>query len=283
MKSKDQLVLEQIYTSTILNEDNLLNPDELIDFLTVDSDRDAELSDEEKVLFKKWVSRDIKRKVANETTPYRRYNKRMGGEDWYSTVKGGKIFKIPAINIDEMNYTVYTLGNLVRGALRYYKMIDATEKSKVLKYTLQDAAEKNKKMFASKPKENVDYKVVMNFDDGFKIVKLLTKLAYAYHGKGASNCVSPEMCKRGNDEIYGLWNPNNKVKATIGLQPKTNKIVEIASFSDKYAPYMFEFIKTNNLVPAASFIMGDELFDNFPAYAEYLASKGIQTSDASAS
>ena len=279
MKSKDQLILENIYTSIILNEDNLLNPDDLIDYLMQSVNSDTELSNDEKLLFKKWISRDIKKKVANETTPLRLYNKQMGGPEWYDTIKGSKIFKIPVKDIDESNY-IQVLGEIVKNALKYFKIVDAKEKSKVMKITLQAAGERYVQMFEGKPKENVDYKVVMNFGDGFKIVKLLSKLGYAYHGKGASNCVAPEMCKRDNDEIYGLWNPNNKVKATIGLKPKTNKIMEIASFSDKYAPYMFEFIKTNNLVPAASFIMGDELFDKFPAYAEYLASKGIQPPNA---
>ena len=280
MKSKDQLILENIYTSAILNEDNLLNPDELIDFL-VDwnhLDYNKELSNDEKNLFKKWVSRDIKRKVAAETTCFRHYNKRMGGPKWYSTVKDSKIFKIPVQTIDEGDYLTYTLGNLVSGAMRYYKMVNEKEKSKVLKITLQDAIERYKKMFEGKPKENVDYKVVMRFDDGFKIVKLLSKTGYTYHGVGASNCVSPELFKTA--EIYGLWNPNNKVKATIGLQPKTNKINELASFSKKYTAYLFEFIKTNNLVPhrgsSDETIIGeDEVFNNFPKYTEYLASKGI--------
>ena len=128
----------------------------------------------------------------------------MGGPKWYSSVKDGKIFKIPVQTIEEVDYLTYTLGNLVRDAMLYYKTVDKKEKSKVLKITLQDAIERYKKMFEGKPKENVDYKVVMGFDDGFKIVKLLSKKGYAYHGVGASNCVTPELYRAGHSQIYGL-------------------------------------------------------------------------------
>lgn len=284
MKCKDQLVLEQIYTSKILNEDNLLNPDDLIDFLMmISADMDRELTNDEKAIFKKWVGRDIKRKVAAEVTPFEPYTKEMGGPSWYNTVKDGKIYLRPSRSMEAADYAVYTLGNIVRGALLYYKMIDAKERTKVLKITLQDAYKRYKKAYADKPKENVDYKVVMKFTDGFKIVELLSRLGYSYQGKSASNCVSPEMCKQGNLEIYGLWNPNNKAKGTIALELNTNKILEVAVFSTKYAPYLFEFIKANNLVPVVgSFVGEDETFGDFPAYAEYLTSKGIQPPDTTA-
>lgn len=281
MKNKDQLILENIYISNILNEDNLLNPDELIDYVMWNANNHREfkiLSDDDKNLFKKWISRDIKRKVANDVTPFRRYSKRMGGPEWYSTVKDGKVFKIPVKDIAEGEY-LSKLETLVFNAVKYFTEIDAKERSKVMKITLQDAIQRYDEIFGKMPKENVDYKVVMNFEDGFKIVKLLTKLGYAYHGKGTSNCVSPEMCKKGHTIIYGLWNPNNKPKATIGFDTSTpNRFGEVAAFSTKYAPHLFDFIKTNNLTPAKVHIIGDDLFRNLPQYDEYLKSKGFDRS-----
>jgi hypothetical protein len=278
MKSKDLLLLEDIYISmyskNIIVEDNILNPDELIDYLMTPVNSDIRLSDDEKSLFRKWVSRDIKRKIASEPTPFRSYDPQKGAPEWHKSVKDGKVFKLP-FSAEEGNYLTNILGNLIRDALLYFKAIDAKEKSKVLKITLQDASQRYKKIFAGNPKENVDYKVVMKFNDGFKIVKLLTALGYSYQGEEASNCVSPEMCELGNDEIYGLWNPNNKAKATIGLEPNTNKILELAAFSEKYAPYLFAFIKANNLIPTGPFVIGDEIFDDFPEYHEYLSLKGI--------
>jgi len=275
-------LFEKIHNSlqdvNLISEDNILNIDDFVEFYVSQyvyyGDRISKYSPEDTNIVVKWITREVKRRVATDTTPFSKYNSSHQGPEWYKEIEDGKMFIIP-LSREEYEYTRTIDKDLFR-CLAYFRSLTPKEKSKFIKLSIEEVLKRYEEEFVGKPQENKDYKVVMTFEDGFKIVELLTAKGFCYHGKKASNCVSPQMYAdhKENYIIYGLWNSNNSVKATIGLDRKRGTLNELASFSPKYYPYIFEFIKSRDLLPEVHGGLSDEILLSYKPYIEYLAAKG---------
>lgn len=278
-------LFENIYNSLqnviLINEDNILNIDDFVEFHfklhVYYGNRISQYSPEDTEIVVKWMTRELKRRVAADITPFSKYDTSYQGPEWYKEIEDGKVFIIP-IETREQGKYLDIIGKDLTQCLTYFRSLTPKEKSKFIKLSMEEVLKRYKEEFVGKPQENRDYKVVMTFEDGFKIVELLTAKGFCYHGKKASNCVGPQMYTDHKEFyiIYGLWNSNNSVKATIGLDRETSKIMELASFSPKYHPYIFEFIKSRDLLPGVHGGLSDDILLRYKPYIEYLAAKGIE-------
>ena len=281
-------LFEKIHNSlqnvNLISEDNILNIDDFVEFFVKlnvyygpRGNRISKYSPEDTDIVVKWITREVKRRVATDTTPFSKYNTSHQGPEWYREIEDGKMFIIPVQSREESVY-LSTLNTDLAKSLTYFRSLISKEKSKFIKLSMEEVLKRYKEEFVCKPQENNDYKVVMTFVGGFNIVELLTAIGYSYHGKKASNCVGPRMYTDHKEDctVYGLWNSNNNAKATIGVNTKKGTIDELASFSPKYHPYIFEFIKSRDLLPGVHGGLSDAILLGYKPYIEYLAAKGIE-------
>ena len=86
-----------------------------------------------------------------------------------------------------------------------------------------------------------DIKIIVDFKDGFKFVKLIGKNAYEREGFLMRHCVSQYYNKE--DEIYSLRDKNNNPHCTISKQSQQIKGKGNGSISPKYIKYVVDFLK----------------------------------------
>jgi len=86
-----------------------------------------------------------------------------------------------------------------------------------------------------------DTKVVLDFKDGFKIVKLVGKNAYKREGFLMRHCVSGYYGK--DDEIYSLRDKKNMPHATLSKSSQQIKGKGNGSINPKYIKYVVEFLE----------------------------------------
>lgn len=254
----------------LLKEDNILNIDDLLsyayDYISNEYKMDA--------LFKKWVTREVKRYIATSETNFPTHTPNPNDPAWYKNVTNAKVFKYPVTDTNFISFL-----KKITNCLQFYNLfMTDLEKGKLLKMTVEDVYKKYDDLMKGSLIEGKDFKTVLNFKDGFKIIKLLTPKAYEQHGAKASNCVSSGFFSncdgklKSSTNIYGLYK-NTKAKATIGVDG--NKLSEVAFFSDKYRPYILEFIKKFNLKPDVYGGLSDEGLADWPPYEKYLDSIGF--------
>ena len=88
-----------------------------------------------------------------------------------------------------------------------------------------------------------DTEMILDFKDGFKIVKLIGKNAYDREGFLMRHCVSEYFNKE--DEIYSLRDKNNIPHATLSKNSQQIKGKGNGSIHPKYIDYILQFL--NNL------------------------------------
>ena len=88
--------------------------------------------------------------------------------------------------------------------------------------------------------EGIDYKTVLDFEDGFRFVKLLSEKAYTREGNLMRHCVASYYNR--NVEIYSLRDSFNKPHCTV----EKNKQIKgkgNGDISPKYIHYVVEFLE----------------------------------------
>ena len=118
--------------------------------------------------------------------------------------------------------------------------------------TYKDMLMKAEKWSISLQKNGKDYietkkdiETVLDFKDGFKIVKLLSKRAFNREGKLMRHCV--ESYFSSNDEIYSLRDKTNKPHATMSKNSEQIKGKGNGSINPKYVKYVVEFLEFLNI------------------------------------
>ena len=96
-----------------------------------------------------------------------------------------------------------------------------------------------------------DFEVFLDFNDGFKFVKLLGENAYKKEGFLMSHCVAGYYHQK-NSEIYSLRDKKNNPHATIEVEINAGCIEQIkgkgnGSIHPLYAGYILQFISKINL------------------------------------
>ena len=120
-----------------------------------------------------------------------------------------------------------------------------TDISKIGYKTILEKTEKwHKKLQSVSSKDNekewVDYETVLDFKDGFKFVKLISKSCYKREGKNMSHCVASYFGR--NTTIYSLRDAKNLPHCTIedGQQVKWKWNGKI---DPKYIDYVVKFLE----------------------------------------
>lgn len=118
--------------------------------------------------------------------------------------------------------------------------------SKIGYKTIKEKAEKwNKKLQAIKVKDDSDgIETILDFGDGFRFVKLISKDSYEKEGKMMSHCVASYY---GRDvEIYSLRDSRNNPHCTIEkdrqIKGKGNGKID-----PKYIDYVVKFLEKMNI------------------------------------
>ena len=93
--------------------------------------------------------------------------------------------------------------------------------------------------------EGTDYAIDFDFDDWYRIVKLLSQDAYNREGKLMSHCVSSYY---GRDEvIYSLRDSNNNPHCTISDSSGQIKGKGNGSIDPKYIDYIIQFLESKEI------------------------------------
>jgi hypothetical protein len=97
-----------------------------------------------------------------------------------------------------------------------------------------------------------DIEVLINFNNGFKLVQLIGKNAYEREGKLMRHCVSSYYNRDSNVEIYSLRDPQNKPHCTMEIQRENGYINQIkgkgnGSIHPKYIGGVLQSLKYFNM------------------------------------
>ena len=97
-----------------------------------------------------------------------------------------------------------------------------------------------------------DFEVFLDFNDGFKFVKLLGENAYKKEGFLMSHCVASYYHQQDTSQIYSLRDKKNNPHATIEVEINAGRIEQIkgkgnGSIHPLYAGYILQFINKINL------------------------------------
>jgi hypothetical protein len=101
--------------------------------------------------------------------------------------------------------------------------------------------------------ENIDYKVLKSYNDGYKMVQLLSKKSYDIEGNKMGHCVgSAGYFNKKNIVILSLRDSKNDSHATLEIK-NPNKIYQIKGKENsapikKYQPYIIDYIHEHKLI-----------------------------------
>jgi hypothetical protein len=95
-----------------------------------------------------------------------------------------------------------------------------------------------------------DTQVVLDFKDGFKVVRLVGKTAYEREGKLMRHCVSSYFGK--DDEIYSLRDKFNKSHCTMSKSSQQIKGKGNGDIHPKYIDYVIKFLEWSGLTARES-------------------------------
>ena len=130
--------------------------------------------------------------------------------------------------------------------------------SRLQKMSYMQANENSKKWLKTQIKKGrsineaiSDYQIFLDFEDGFKFIKLVGEKSYKKEGFLMSHCVA-SYYKRSDSEIYSLRDKNNNPHATIEVVRNRGKIEQIKGKGNGvihplYANYILDFIRKINL------------------------------------
>lgn len=93
---------------------------------------------------------------------------------------------------------------------------------------------------------DADVKVVLNFEDGYKLVKLIGAPAFKREGHLMSHCVASYADKDTN--VYSLRDPNNDPHCTIEVNSEEDQINQVkgkgnGSIHPNYIKYVIDILK----------------------------------------
>lgn len=89
--------------------------------------------------------------------------------------------------------------------------------------------------------EGKDFEIVLDFKDGFKIIKLKSKNSYQREGKLMSHCVSSYFGR--SDDIYSLRDKYNAPHCTMSKSSKQIKGKGNGKIHPKYIDYVIKFLE----------------------------------------
>ena len=145
----------------------------------------------------------------------------------------------------------------------YFEQLDAVELKKIYKQPYEivtrkvaewDEYLKNQKALKdSQLAENVDYKTILPFQDGYKFIQLVSKKAYDVEGNQMGHCAAG-YADRISSTLYSLKDPKGMSHVTIEVRDQNDQnggIVQIkgkenAAPVKKYIPYIKAFIEKTN-------------------------------------
>jgi len=111
-------------------------------------------------------------------------------------------------------------------------------------------AKLNKKLKVKEEKD--DTKTIMTFDDGYKIVQMLTENALDCESQEMGHCIGhgsyDAELKSGDDLFYSLRDANNKAHATLHVQKSDNSLLQCKGKENnppvtKYLSYIQGFVE----------------------------------------
>lgn len=123
-------------------------------------------------------------------------------------------------------------------------VVDAKRKS-------HEWSEKNKKKGNGLEDSKEDLSEFMTFDDGFRIVELLTKKAYQREGTLMSHCLGGYVVKS-NVSMYSLRDKNNQPHCTFEISKNGDQVMQIkgkgnGSIHPKYVFKVISFLEKNGM------------------------------------
>lgn len=137
-------------------------------------------------------------------------------------------------------------------------MVSGAAPQRLLKMSVVDAKRKadewakaNQKKGSGLEDSPEDISDYMTFDDGFKIVELLTKNAFQREGSLMSNCLGGYEPKSGV-KIYSLRDNKNQPHATFEIAKNADQVVQVkgkgnGSIHPKYVYKVIAFLEKNGM------------------------------------
>jgi hypothetical protein len=127
--------------------------------------------------------------------------------------------------------------------------------------------------------EGEDYEIVIDFKDGFKLVKLLSKDAFDREGNLMSHCVSSFFGKN-NTSIYSLYDARNMPHATLEFPENATEFHQCkgkgnGSIHNKYIGYILKAAEHFNISIRKSEMryLGYQCLSDYPKEARKLFKK----------
>ena len=163
---------------------------------------------------------------------------------------------------DFIDFGYFDKENL-RHMIDYFEQLDGVELKKIYKQPYGivkskvaewDEFLKNQKALkGSKLAENVDYKTILPFQDGYKFIQLISKHSYDVEGNQMGHCAAG-YADRISSTLYSLKDPKRMSHVTIEVRDQNDQnggIVQIkgkenAAPVKKYIPYIKAFIEKTN-------------------------------------
>lgn len=158
---------------------------------------------------------------------------------------------LPNEIVDEINHIIDYFATLEPNDLRKvdrepYRVVKQKvkdweeEQAEFLRTGGEQEAEKKKQL-----KANVDYKLIKDYGDGFKWVKLITPVCKDFEGEYMGHCVGGGQYE--DKDIYSLWDKNNRSHITIETDDSAGEIKQIKGKQnrapvEKYKKYAIDFV-----------------------------------------
>ena len=257
----------------ILNEDNVGNIDELVEYAV-----NHHFMYNASPLYTQWFVRELKRFVAQNDLNLPVYQPNDTPPSWAKSSHNLKKF--------DVNHTTPIIDFCEKAELALKVFIERTPNAdaKLLKKSFEQLVQ----LADSALVEGRDIHTVMKFDNNIRWVKLLSAFAFDLQGYQVGNCMDSSMFYKSSQEsrkpntISGHYSLFKGVQPKVTLAVDSNNVVyDLSVHSHHYNEYIVMFFRKYKLtpgVPDTRWSPWNEHLIGHPSYEDYLDEIGFDRS-----